>query len=102
MANQFDILCVRETFLDGGILSDDVTLDIPGYNLLRADHPANIQRGGVCIYFRKLLLLRILDVHFLHECINFQMRIGDSVRSFISLYGSPNQCLEELKHLHIT
>ena len=32
-ASQCDILCLSETFLDSGILFDDVNLDIPGYNL---------------------------------------------------------------------
>ena len=58
------IFCLSETFLDKGILSDDVNLDIPGYNLVRADHSANTKGGGVCIYFRKSLPLRILDIHF--------------------------------------
>ena len=37
-------------FLDNGILSDDVNLDIPGYNLARADHLANTNRDGVFIF----------------------------------------------------
>ena len=72
-------------------------MDIPGYNLVRADHPANDKRGGVCIYFRKSLPLRIFHIHFLHECINFEMRIGDKVCNFISLHRPPNQSLEELE-----
>ena len=72
-------------------------MDIPGYNLVRADHPAYDKRGGVCIYFRKSLPLGILDIHFLHECINFEMRIGDKVCNFISLYRSPNQSLDEFE-----
>ena len=35
-ANQCDILCLSETFLDSVVLFDDVNLDIPGYNLLRS------------------------------------------------------------------
>ena len=85
-ANQCDILCLSETFLDSGILSDDVNLDIPGYNLVRADHPANAKCSSVCIYFRKSLPLRILD-----------MRNGDKVCNFVSLYRSPNQSLEEFE-----
>ena len=83
--------------MDSCILSDDVNLDIPRYKLVRTDHPANTKRGGVRIYFRKSFPLRILDIHFLHECINFEMRIGDKVCNFISLYRSPNQSLEEFE-----
>ena len=63
-ANQCDILCLCETFLDSGILSDDVSLDISGYHLVRADYLANGERGGVCIYFRKSFPLRLLDFFF--------------------------------------
>ena len=73
------------------VVSDDVKLDIPGYNLVRTDHPANIKRDGVCIYFRKSLHLRILYINFCHEFINFEIKIGDLVCNFISLYRSPSQ-----------
>ena len=62
--NQCAILCLSEIFLDRSIfifLSDDIL----GYNQVRVDHPANIKRGGVCIYFRKSLPLRMLNIHFL-------------------------------------
>ena len=38
----------------------DSLLEIDGYNLVRADHPNNIKRGGVCIYYKELLLVRIM------------------------------------------
>ena len=97
MAKQCDILCLPETFLDSDILSDDVDLNILGYNLVRADHPANAKLGDVCIYFWKYLPLRILDIHFLCECISFEMRIGDTVCNFISLYRSPKKSLEKFE-----
>ena len=55
MANQCDILCLSETFVNSGILSDDVDLDIPGYNLVIAEHSSNAKGGGLFI-FRKLSL----------------------------------------------
>ena len=30
-------------------------LEIEGYNLVRADHPNNIKRGGDCIYYKDSL-----------------------------------------------
>ena len=97
--NQCDIWCLPETFLDSGILSDDVNLDIPGYNLVWADHPVNAKRGGVCICSWKSLPSRIFNIHFLNECINFETRIGDKACNFISLYRSPNQSLEEFEKI---
>ena len=69
-------------------------MDIPGYNLIRAEHPVNVKFGGVCIYFRKSLPLKTF---FFHECKNFEARIRDKVCNFISLYRSPNQSLEEFE-----
>ena len=28
------------------------SLKIDGYNLVRADHPNNTKRGGVCVYYK--------------------------------------------------
>ena len=48
--NKIDIICLSETYLDSSIPSDDDNLELPGYNLVRADNPINTKRGGVCIY----------------------------------------------------
>ena len=53
--NNFDLVCMSETFLDSTLLKDDVNIQINRYSLLRADHPNNIKRGGVCIYFKESL-----------------------------------------------
>ena len=44
---QHDFICLSETYLHSAI--SDSLLKIDGYNLLPADHPINIKRGGVCI-----------------------------------------------------
>ena len=86
-----------ETFWDSSILFHDVNLDSPGYNLVTAHHPANTKRGVVFICFRKSLPLEILNIHFLQECINFEMKIGDKVCNFISPYRSPDQSFQEFQ-----
>ena len=47
---KYDFICLSETYLDSSIPDD--LLEIEGYNLVRADHPDNIKRGGVCIYYK--------------------------------------------------
>ena len=42
---------------DSTIPNEHVNMQINGYSLLRADHPNNIKRGGVCIYFKESLPL---------------------------------------------
>ena len=72
-------------------------MEISGYSLIRSDHPSNIKRGGICIYYKHFLPLRILSVQYLQECINFEMKIGDKVCNFISLYRSPSQTLDNFE-----
>ena len=47
--NDVDIICLSEAFLDSSIPIDDNRLSIPDYLVMRADHPSNIKRGGVCL-----------------------------------------------------
>ena len=61
---KYDVISLSEAYLDSGILSDDNNLEIPGYDLIWADHPSNSKRGGVCVYYRNSLLLKILDIFF--------------------------------------
>ena len=35
--------------------------------------------------------LRVLDVQYLHECIHFELKIGDKLCNFVALYRSPSQ-----------
>ena len=69
----------------------DNKLDIPGYIMIRADHPAKSKHGGVCMYYKKCIPLKVLDVIFLHESIAFELRIDIKLCRFISLYRSTGQ-----------
>ena len=93
--HKFDIVCLSETYLNSSFPFDDDNLYIPGYIMIRADHPANSKRGGVCMYYKNCLSLKVLDIRFLHETIDFELRIGDRLCSFISLYRSPNQSYDD-------
>ena len=92
--NKIDIICLSETYLDSSIPSDDDNLELPGYNLVRADNPTNTKRGGVCIYYHNSLPLKVIDIQLLNECINFEIRIGGKLCSFLCLYRSPSQTRE--------
>ena len=56
------VICHSETYLNSETLPNDTRLELPGYNLLRSDHPSNNKRGGVCIYYKSTLPLRILNI----------------------------------------
>ena len=95
--HKLDVICLSETYLDSSISNDDDNLEIPGYDLFRADHPSNTKRGGVCIYYRNSLPLKILNIQYLHECINFEIRIGGKLCRFVSLYRSPSQSQDDFE-----
>ena len=89
--NKIDIICLSKTYLDSSISSDDVNLELPGYNLVRADYPTNTKRSGICIYYHNFLPLKVIDIQFLNEYINFEIRTGEKLCSFLCLYRSPSQ-----------
>ena len=93
----YDVICLSETYLDSSIPSDDNNLEIPGYDLIRAEHPSNSKRGGGCVYYRKSLLLKILDIFYLQESIVFELKTGNKSCKILSLYRSPNQSQDEFE-----
>ena len=48
---KYDTICISETYLNLSV--DSSKLSIPGYDIIRADHPNDQKRGGVCLYLRK-------------------------------------------------
>ena len=62
---------------------------------MRSNHPSNNKRGGVCIYYKQALPLRVTNVNYLNECRRFELKIDEELCSFISLYRSPSQRLDE-------
>ena len=89
--HKYDIICLSETYLNSSVPYDDGNLEIPGYNLIRTDHQSEDKRGGVCIYYKNTLHLKLLDIHILQECINFKIKIENKLCNFIVLYPSPSQ-----------
>ena len=90
---KFDIICLSETYLDYN--TDDENLEISGYFLIRSDHPSNIKRGGICIYYKNILPLKVTDVRLLEECIAFDLIISNKLCSFVALYRSPSQSQDD-------
>ena len=84
-----DFICLSETYLDSSI--PDNLIGIEGYNLVRADHPDNIKRGGVCIYYKESLPVRVNPLHNLKEALLLEM-IHKNNKVLVSvIYRSPSQ-----------
>ena len=89
--HKLDIICLSETS------PDDYNLEIPGYNIIRKDHPSNTKRGGVCVYYKNTLLFKIINIKYVQECITFEITIGRKCCKFICLYRSPSHTNDEFE-----
>ena len=87
---KYDIICISETFLDSSYSNDDQNLSIDGYNIIRADYPGNIKRGGVCIFHKDTLPIRFLNIFQLNECIAVEIVYENKKCVIVSLYRSPS------------
>ena len=72
-------------------------MELSEYNLVSTDNPTNTKRGGVCIYYHNSLPLKVTDIQFLNECINFEIRISGKLCSFLCLNRSPSQTWDIFK-----
>ena len=93
--HKFDIICLSETFLNSSYRSDDSDLHINGYKLIRADHPSDNKRGGVALYCKDYLPLRICDTSYIDEFLLLEMNFDNKKCFLISLYRSPSQSFDE-------
>ena len=93
--HNFDIICISESYLNSETVSNDDNLNIPSYNMVRTDHSSGYRRGGVCVYYKETLPIKMLDIKYLQECICFDLKIGSKLCSIVSLYRSTSQTRDE-------
>ena len=82
--HKFDIICLPETYLDSTVPFDDANLVFSGYNLVCSDHPSKNKRGGVYLYYKNYLPLRILSISYLKEFLNFSLRLAINLITLLS------------------
>ena len=100
VTNDYDIICLTETFLDSLIENDDDRISIPGYNLLRTDHPSNAKRGFVSSYYKDHLpVIKRNDLCQLHECLVTELRIG---KKNVSLHACIDPLAKHPRNLRIS
>ena len=90
----FDFVCLSESYLDSDISSVDKNLCLDGNKLIRADHPKNIKQGGVCIYYRETLPVKIVQLNYLPECLVCEINYNKKI-FIVTLYRSPSQSTDE-------
>ena len=96
--NDIDIIYLSEAFVDSPIPIDDNRLSIPGYSMMKADHPGNTKRGGVCLYYKEhLLIIRGDDISNLQECLVTEITVKNKRCFLTCLYRSPSQSGEQIQ-----
>ena len=75
----------------------DNLLDIEGYCLVRADHPNNIKRGGVCVYYKESLPVRVINISYIKEALFLEMNYNNKKVIISVIYRFPSQNTHEFE-----
>ena len=92
--HKFDIIALSETYLNDTIPNNE----IEGYSsdIFRSDHPTNTKRGGVCLYYKNTLPIKLRpDLHILDESIVVELTLSRKKLFFVVIYRSPSQSSDE-------
>ena len=93
-----DFICISETFFDTSVTGGDRSIQFNGYNLIRADHPSNTKRGGVCIFYKETLVVCIVNSLNFNECIVCEASIQNNKGYIDVIYRSPSQSTIEFEN----
>ena len=75
----------------------DNVLDLERYRLVRADHPNNIKRGGVCIYYKESLPVRVINIPYIKEALLLEMNYNNKKAIISVIYRSPSQSTDKFE-----
>ena len=64
----FGIIWLSKTYLDNSGYSGDDQIALPGYNLIIPDKSKKT-KGRVCIYYSKILPVKVINMNILNECL---------------------------------
>ena len=88
----YDIIALSETYLDSSIPNESISLTGFSKDINRSDHPTDVKRGGVCLYFKDSLAIKQRkDLQTLDECIISELTIGRKKVFFVVVCRSPSQ-----------
>ena len=89
--NNCNIICLSETYLNHNTLFDSENLKIRGYGLIRVDHPSSQKRGGICIYHKDFLPIKVNNISCLKERLNFSLSVYGKQCNITLIYCSSSQ-----------
>ena len=88
-AHKYDV--ISESYSDSTVPLDGNSFSLNGYNLTCADHPDNIKRGGVCMYYKENLSLRIISTSYFDQCLLCEVTCQNEKGYIAVIYYSPSQ-----------
>ena len=94
-SNKVEILHLSKTFLNLYILCDDSNLQLLGFDLIELVTHLTQKEGEFAFNFR---ISHLINIHYLNECITFEIKLGDKICKFLSLHMSPNQSEDGFKN----
>ena len=100
MAENFDVICIQETWLKP---SDPYNLNLPNYTLYRKDRTQHedCRRGGVCTYVLNSLPHRQIPFDTDSEILVIEIGFANSPIAIINMYAPISQQLEPFHQLEI-
>ena len=93
-----DFVCISETFFDSSVTEGDKNIQLNGYILIRADHPSNKKRGGVCIFYKETLPARIINSLIFNKWIVCEVSKQNRKGYIDVIYRSPRQNIIEFEN----
>ena len=78
------MICLSKTYLNHDILFEDNNMRIPV-------HPSNLKRGGICTYHKDFLPVKVNDVNYLKESLNFNLGVNGKQGNIALIHRSPSQ-----------
>ena len=67
--------------------------------MFRADHPSDNRRGGVCVFCKESLPIRLHKISYLKKFICFNLMISNKLCNIVSFYRSPIQNNDEFENV---
>ena len=97
--NEFDVICLSEMHVTSYTPLYQERLVIEDYNLIRADHSCNTKPGGVCMYHKEALHLKLQNINYFNKYICSEAVISNKSCDFISFYRVPSQSCDKFEKL---
>ena len=94
--HKFDIIALSETYLNDTIPNNEIEIEGYSSDIFRSDHPTNTKWGGVCLYYKNTLPIKLRpDLHILDESIVVELTLSRKKLFFVVIYRSPSQSSDE-------